>query len=76
MALYGRSADEPSKKEYRGGRGATPTGNAHHRGEHAPIAPHVQTIIVLLEVHKKFRSFKVARSHSDIILCLWVVEFG
>jgi hypothetical protein len=37
-----------------------PMGSDYHRGEHASVAPHVQAIIVLLEIYKKFRSFKVA----------------
>ena len=47
-----------------------------HRSEHASVAPHVQTIIVFLEIYEKFRSFEVAGSHPDVIFCLRVVEFG
>ena len=53
-----------------------PMASDYHRGEHAPVAPHVQAIIILLEIYKKLRSFKVARGHPDVIFCLWVVEFG
>jgi hypothetical protein len=48
----------------------------YHRGEHASIAPHVQAIVILLEINKKLWPFKVARSHPDVVFCLWMVEFG
>ena len=52
------------------------TGGTHHRGEHASITPHVQAIVVLLEVHKKFRALEVARCYPHIVFRLRVVKLG
>ena len=50
--------------------------STHHRSEHASETPHVQAIIVFLEVHEKLRSFEVAGGYPDVVFCLRVVELG
>ena len=48
----------------------------YHRSKHATIAPHVQTIVVFLKVHKEFGTFEVAGCHPNIILRFGMVEFS
>ena len=48
----------------------------YHRGEHTPIAPHVETIIILLEVYQQLWALKITRRHTDIVLCFWMVKLG
>lgn len=34
--------------------------NAHHSSKHATKAPHVQRIIIILQINQQFRTFKVS----------------
>ena len=45
-----------------------------HSSKHASQAPHVERIVVLLQVHQQFRSLEVSRSNSDIVLSSRVVK--
>lgn len=47
-----------------------------HRCKHGPQAPHVQAVVVLLEVNKEFWTLEVAGCHPDVVLCSRVVELG
>lgn len=47
-----------------------------HGGEHGAQAPHVQAVVVLLEVDEQLRAFEVAGSDADIILGSGMVELG
>ncbi len=48
----------------------------HHGSKHAAIAPHVQTVVILLEVHEELRSLEVARRHTDVVCSPWMVKLG
>lgn len=48
----------------------------NHRREHTPVAPHVQAVVVCLEINQQFGPFEVPRSHADIVLSLGMVELG
>jgi len=39
-----------------------------HSGKHAAERPHVQRIIVFLEVHQQFGALEVARRHTHVVL--------
>lgn len=47
----------------------------YERGESAPDAPEVETVVVHLEIDQKFWPFEATRSYSDIVFCPRVVEF-
>jgi len=47
-----------------------------HGCEHRPETPHVQAVVVLLEVNQELGPLKVAGSHAHIVFCARVVEFG
>ena len=47
-----------------------------HRGKHSTERPHVQRVVILLEVNKKLWALEVSRRNTDIILGALVVEFG
>ncbi len=38
-----------------------------HRGEHGPEGPHIQRVVVLLEVHEQLGALEVSRGDSDVI---------
>lgn len=48
----------------------------YHGGEHSTQRPHVQGVIVLLEVNKQLRPFEIPRCDANIVLGTLVVEFG
>jgi hypothetical protein len=52
-----------------------PENATYHACKHASITPHVQTIIVFLEINKQFRSFKVSGSYANIVFCARVIKF-
>ena len=39
-----------------------------HAGEHAAQGPHVQRVVVLLEVNQQLRALEVPRRHPHIVL--------
>lgn len=45
-----------------------------HRGEHGAEAPHVQAVVVLLEINQQLWALEVSRGDSDVVLCRGVVE--
>lgn len=47
-----------------------------HGGEHGTQAPHVEAVVVLLEVDQEFRTLEIARSHPDVVLSTRVVKFS
>ena len=47
-----------------------------HRGEHSSEGPHIQGVIVLLEIDQQFRSLEVSRRNTNVVLCSLVVKFG
>lgn len=47
-----------------------------HRGKHGTQAPHVQAVIVFLEVDKQFRPFEVAGGNTNVVLGPGVVELS
>jgi hypothetical protein len=51
------------------------TGYTYHTGIHAPQTPHVQTVIILLEIHQQFRALEVPRGDSNVVFRSWMVEF-
>mmetsp|Transcript_4296 Transcript_4296/g.9737 ORF Transcript_4296/g.9737 Transcript_4296/m.9737 type:complete len:330 (-) Transcript_4296:185-1174(-) len=40
----------------------------NHPGKHTSQTPHVQGIIILLQIHQQLRSLEVPTSHTDIVL--------
>lgn len=47
-----------------------------HRRKHCSQTPHVQTIVVLLEINQQFWTFEVTRGNADIVLSSRVVELS
>ena len=47
-----------------------------HRCKHSPQRPHVQRIVVFLEVHQQLWSLEVPRRNAHIVLGALVVELG
>ena len=48
---------------------------AHHGREHAAQAPHVEAVVVLLEVDEQLGALEVTRRDTDIVGCSWMIEF-
>lgn len=48
----------------------------NHRREHGSQRPHVQRVVVLLEIHQQLRTLEVARCDSHIVLGALVVELS
>ncbi len=49
---------------------------SYHRGKHAPVTPHVKTVVIFLEVDEQFGTFKVPRGYADIVLRCGMVKLG
>ena len=47
-----------------------------HGGEHGAEAPHVEAVVVLLEVDQQLGALEVARRDADVVLGARVVELG
>jgi len=47
-----------------------------HGGKHGAETPHVQAVVVLLEVDEQLRALEVAGGDADVVLGTWVVELG
>lgn len=47
-----------------------------HGGEHGAQTPHVQAVVILLEIDEQFRTLEVTRSHPHIVFGARVVKFG
>jgi hypothetical protein len=47
-----------------------------HAGKHAPETPHVEGVVVVLQVDEKLGTLKVARRHADVVLLIGVVKLG
>lgn len=47
-----------------------------HGCEHGAQTPHVQAVVVFLEIDKQLRALEVARGDTDIILGAGVVELS
>jgi len=48
----------------------------HHTSIHTPQTPHIQTIIILLEIDQQLRALEVSRSHPNVVFRSRVIEFG
>jgi hypothetical protein len=47
-----------------------------HGCEHGTETPHVQTVVVLLEINQQLRTLKVAGCDAHVVLGPWMVELG
>lgn len=47
-----------------------------HGGEHGAQTPHVQAVVVLLEVDKQLGALEVAGSDTDVVLGARMIEFS
>lgn len=47
-----------------------------HGGEHSAETPHVEGVVVLLEVDEQLRPLEVPRRDAHVVLCAGVVELG
>jgi len=47
-----------------------------HTREHGAQTPHVEAVVVLLEVDEQLRALEVARGNADVVLGAGVVELG
>lgn len=47
-----------------------------HRCEHGTEGPHVQRVVVFLEIDKQLRTLEIARSDTDVVFRALVVEFS
>ncbi len=48
----------------------------HHARVHASQTPHIERVVVFLEVDEQLGPFEVARGDADVVLGAWMVEFG
>lgn len=46
----------------------------NHGCKHGPQRPHIQGIVILLEINEELRPLKVSRCHTDIVLGSGMVE--
>jgi hypothetical protein len=42
--------------------------HTYHPGKHAPKAPHVQRVVVILQINKKFRSLEIPELNEKMLL--------
>ena len=49
---------------------------AYHAGKHTPQTPHVQTVIVFLEIDQQLGTLEVPRGDPDVVFRSGVVELG
>lgn len=47
-----------------------------HGCEHGTQTPHVQAVVVLLEINEQFRTLEVTRGHAHVVLGSRMVKFG
>jgi hypothetical protein len=47
-----------------------------HGRKHATKTPHIQAIVIFLEVDQKFWTLEVTRGDTDIVFRFWVIELG
>jgi len=47
-----------------------------HGSEHGSQAPHVEAVIVLLEIDQEFWSLKIARGHANVVFSTGVIKLG
>jgi hypothetical protein len=47
-----------------------------HRGKHGAQAPHVEAVVVLLEINQQLRTLEVTRRDTDVVLGSGVVELS
>lgn len=45
-----------------------------HRSEHSAQAPHVQAIVIFLEINQEFWTFEIARRDTDIVFRAGMIE--
>jgi hypothetical protein len=50
--------------------------STYHASEHGAQTPHVQRVVIFLEIDKQFWALEVARCDSDVVLCAGMVELG
>lgn len=48
----------------------------YHASKHCSQAPHIERVIVFLEVNKQLGAFEVARGNTDVVLSARVVELS
>ena len=48
----------------------------YHGREHSAQRPHIKGVVVLLKIHEKLWSFEISGSHTHIVFCALMVEFG
>jgi hypothetical protein len=47
----------------------------NHTGKHASQTPHIERIVVLLEIDEQLWALEIAGSDADVVYCVWVIEF-
>lgn len=47
-----------------------------HRSKHGSQAPHVETVIILLEIDQQFWTLEIARGHTNVVFGTGVIKFG
>lgn len=47
-----------------------------HAGKHAAETPHVQRVVVVLQVNEQLGSLEVARGDADVVLLVGVIELS
>lgn len=47
-----------------------------HRGEHGSKGPHVQAVVVLLEIDQQLRALEIPGRDTDVVLSSWMVKLG
>ena len=47
-----------------------------HGRKHATETPHVQRVVVFLEVNEQLWALEVPRGHTNIVLCVRMIEFS
>lgn len=47
-----------------------------HGGEHSTQGPHIQRIVVFLEINQQLGALEITRRHTDVVFRALVVELG
>lgn len=48
----------------------------NHGGKHGTETPHIQAVVILLEVDEQLRALEIARGNTDVVLSAGVIKFS
>lgn len=50
--------------------------HSYHRGKHTAETPHVEAVVILLEIYQELGTLEVAGCHTNIVFNLGMVKLG